>query len=88
MKISVILLSLLILSGCAKKSEHSENIGPEKAYQIERLFSYDGCTVYRFHDVGRTIHYTNCKGSTTETHECGKNCTETSEVSTENTNEN
>lgn len=84
MKTSIVLLSLLVaITGCEKKSEYATEVGPEKAYRIERLFSYEGCTVYSFQDVGRTIHYTNCKGSTIESQSCGKNCTEDTQTNTE-----
>jgi hypothetical protein len=82
MKLTAILLCVLVLAGCAKKSEHSTKVGPEKTYYIERLFTYEECTVYRFYDVGRYVHYTNCKGSTIENHSCGKNCLKSSEITT------
>lgn len=84
MKIGIVLLSLLVaITGCVKQSEYSEQVGPEKAYKIERLFTFEGCTIYRFNDSGRTIHYTNCKGSTLESHSCGKSCSEETQVNTE-----
>lgn len=79
-----ILLAILCLSAisCAKKAEQSAAVGPEKMYRIEKLFTYEDCTIYRFNDVGRYIHYTNCKGQTNSTHSCGKNCTQTDNVNT------
>lgn len=34
-------------------------------YQVDFLFEYDGCKVYRFHDRGDYIYYTNCNNQTT-----------------------
>lgn len=78
----LVFLCLGIVS-CAKKSEHTETVGPGKEYQVERLFTYEGCTVYRFQDVGRFIHYTNCNGQTTYRHTCGKNCEHDENVETQ-----
>lgn len=40
--------------------------------EVERLFTVDGCTVYRFYDNG-TRHFASCPGSTV-IHQCGKGC--------------
>ncbi len=33
-----------------------------KTYQVDYLFEHDGCKVYRFHDDGRYVYFTNCTG--------------------------
>jgi hypothetical protein len=75
----LLLLAVLSLSACQKQAEQATHTG---AYNVETLFTHDGCTVYRFYD-GRTIYYTNCKGSTQHTESCGKNCTEDVTVPTD-----
>ncbi len=32
--------------------------------ELELLFEHDGCKIYRFSDVGRSIYYTDCRGQT------------------------
>ncbi len=36
-----------------------------KSYQVDFLFEYDGCKVYRFQDRGDYIYFTNCNNETT-----------------------
>jgi hypothetical protein len=36
-----------------------------KTYQVNFLFEYDGCKVYRFFDYGNTVYFTNCNGDVT-----------------------
>jgi len=52
-------------------------------FKVEKLFTYEGCTVYRFND-DRTVYYTNCSGSTQSTYSCGKGCTHINNVTTDN----
>jgi len=33
-------------------------------YTVDFLFEHDGCKVYRFHDQGRFVYFTNCNGET------------------------
>jgi hypothetical protein len=35
------------------------------SYQVDFLFEYDGCKVYRFQDRGDYIYFTNCNNETT-----------------------
>ena len=62
-------------------SEETKKVGFGETYTVEKLFTYEGCTVYRFNDH-RTVYYTNCNGETQSSHSCGKNCTATDNVST------
>lgn len=68
-------LVAISLSGCmeAKKAETSTSAGTE--FVVDKLFTVDGCTVYRFEDGGRLRYFTNCSGSTQWHESCGKNCT-------------
>lgn len=59
----ILALSLLALSfaGCEVtpvKVEGTNNV----QVQVETLFAKDGCTVYRFTDLGHPIYYVVCEG--------------------------
>lgn len=70
----IALASVLALTGCEgrKPAEESQRAGVE--FQVDRLFTVDGCTVYRFSDNGYLRYFTNCSGSTQwdDTYQCGK----------------
>jgi len=59
-------------AGCARKAENSQQVNAE--FRVDTLFTKDGCTVYRFYDIGNYRYFTNCAGVTTWTEGCGKNC--------------
>jgi hypothetical protein len=71
---------MLALVACQKASEQAITSGE---FKVEKLFTHEGCTVYRFYD-DRTVYYTNCNGSTQSSHSCGKGCTHIDNVTTEN----
>lgn len=76
MKTYLILFMLLALVSCeGVKPVSIHKVGKNEATQVEKLFTIDGCTVYKFEDNGRTVHFTNCQGSTHYQESCGKNCT-------------
>jgi hypothetical protein len=63
------LLILIISYGflfCTRQIPISR-VTPEnnKTYQVNFLFEYDGCKVYRFLDYGNTVYFTNCNGEVT-----------------------
>lgn len=64
------LVLLLILSACARDGQESKNIGN---FRIEKLFTNEKCSVYRFYDTGNYHYYTSCQ-ETIQTLACGKNC--------------
>lgn len=69
----IIIASFLLLAACGKiESESTQKAGIDAT--VERLFTVDGCTVYRFIDSGNKRYFTNCKGSTQWSENCGKNC--------------
>lgn len=85
MKKSIIALALLAaLTGCTKQAESSAAAGVE--FRVDRLFTHDGCTVYRFHDGGRSRYFAKCEGAATSSMEwresCGQNCTRPVDVPT------
>ena len=76
-------LSIILLVGlvaCQKAPEQSTTAGE---YRVERLFTHDGCTLYRFLD-DRTVYYSNCNGSVQNEQQCGKTtCTYSTQTSKE-----
>lgn len=85
MKKSIIILAALALAGCERPpAESVAKAG--NGYQVERLFTYDGCTVYRFEVSGYGRYFTRCEGaastSTQWSESCGKNCTRPVDVPT------
>lgn len=60
MRILVLGVALLALAGCQKQAEQTQAAGSD--FQVDKLFTVDGCTVYRFQDA-RTVYFTNCSGS-------------------------
>lgn len=80
MTINKILLAIalgLLLASCAKEgtSVPVEDSVPGQDYHVRKLFTTDGCTVYRFFDTGDYHYMTNCTSTiTTITKSCGKNC--------------
>jgi hypothetical protein len=49
-------------------------------FTIDKLFTHDNCTIYRFSDGGNYIYYADCSGNQSSstlwniTESCGKNC--------------
>lgn len=70
---TLIILVVALLAGCSKPAETSTAVGTE--FVVDKLFTHEGCTVYRFSDGGNSRYYTNCQGSTSWRENCGKNCT-------------
>lgn len=82
MKQLLIIVSVLSLAACTKVPEATVQKGE---FNVERLFTVDGCTAYRFSDAGHYVYYTNCSGSAQSTisRQCGKTpCNETLNVTT------
>ena len=89
-KIMLSLTVLAMVAGCNKPAESVVRTGME--FTVERLFTHEGCTVFRFEDGGSNRYFTRCDGiaaqstttwhDTTTRHEsCGKGCTRLVEVS-------
>ena len=72
---AITLAALVLLSGCYKQAESSATAGLD--FRVERLFTHDGCTVYRFQYFG-TKYFTRCDGSVSAEvswqESCGKSC--------------
>lgn len=54
-------LAALALSGCDIERETVEKTQQQGSWKVEKLFTVDGCSVYRFYD-SRWIYYSNCAG--------------------------
>jgi hypothetical protein len=79
LKRSALGLSFLIALLCAAcdkvPEETSQTSNPN--VQAEKLFTHDGCTVYRFYDGGRNHYFSKCdnaKSQTISQQSCGKHC--------------
>lgn len=72
-RLVMLILIVLVVSGCDMQAETSTHAGI--GARVDKLFTVDGCTVYRFEDAGMNRYFTNCHGSTEWTESCGKNCT-------------
>lgn len=70
-KVAITAISIGALLGCAKQAETTTSRGD---FVVDTLFTVDGCTVYRFRDLGSARYFTNCSGSTEWRESCGKNC--------------
>lgn len=53
---------VVVAAGCTNPAEESRSAGRE--FVVDKLFTVEGCTVYRFLDGGRLVYFTNCSGST------------------------
>ena len=66
-----ILAGLVIVSGCSKEAAETKRTDNEN-FRVERLFTVDGCTVYRFHDAGDARYFSSCAGAVSWTETTGK----------------
>ena len=83
-KIMLSLAALAMVAGCEKPAESAALTGV--GFTVERLFTHEGCTVFRFWDGGYRHYFTRCDGvaaqsTTTRQESCGKSCTRSVEVS-------
>lgn len=67
MKKLIIAICALLLVSCNKDAESVQQVGI--SFQVGRLFTTEGCTVYRFSDGGRNVYFTNCTGSTSSSYQ-------------------
>jgi hypothetical protein len=79
-KIVAAFLVVLAIAGCQKKPEVTTRVG--KDFKVDKLFTHEGCTVFRFGDGGHNVYYTNCSGETMSTVFCGKGCVRPRNVKT------
>lgn len=82
-RIALIAVVALAIAGCYKHAERSETRGAG-GFEVQTLFTHEGCTVYRFYDA-RTVYFVRCedgKAFTNEEHMEGRT-TVANEVHTE-----
>lgn len=83
--IFAILATCLALTACKQEREPETTIHTGNGYRVSKLFTHEGCTVYRFYD-GNDRYFTKCESQTSATNwqeSCGKNCTRAQSISTE-----
>lgn len=78
MKRLIFLIFAAALAGCMKDPEAVTHAGVG-GFEVGRLFTHEGCTVYRFYDGGSARYFANCNGSAETSWDravsCGKGCT-------------
>lgn len=79
MKTTLIILAIAVLPGCSQQGEVTVSVN--NRFTVDKLFTHEGCTVYRFYDGGAYRYYTNCSGSTQWVEGCGKGCVRQNGVS-------
>jgi hypothetical protein len=73
MKLFVLCLCVLVSACIRPPVNTSQSNNP--AFQLDKLFTHDGCTVYRFEDAAHYHYFTDCAGSVSTQQWCGKSCT-------------
>lgn len=68
----LIIVATLLLAGCYEKIPAQEVSVVQGGYHVDKLFTVDGCTVYRFQDNSYNRYFTNCSGSTQWHESAGK----------------
>jgi outer membrane biogenesis lipoprotein LolB len=58
----ILTLTIVLLTACTGEAEEKTKVS--KNFEVDRLFTHDGCTVYRFMDKGSSHYYVNCNGGT------------------------
>ena len=79
MRTALPILAALLLASCADTTPVETKGTDNPNLAVSRMFTTDGCTVYRFYDTGYPHYFANCRGSTMTdyTKTCGKGCTTT-----------
>lgn len=72
-KIITAALAVVLLAGCETKQSEEVKTSTNPAYNVEKLFTVDSITVYRFEDNNRYVYFTNRRGNVqyTRTHKSG-----------------
>lgn len=79
MKRLAIIGAVVALAACNRVTPEQTTRPGVDGTAVERLFTVDGITVYRFYDAGRNVYFTS-NGATHHTENCGKSCTVTVET--------
>lgn len=72
-----LLLGAILLAACDEVKPLETATTQNATVDVEKLFTYEGCTMYRFHDDGKH-YFAVCTGvaatETTRSPACGKGC--------------
>lgn len=69
--VSIIVSIIFLLVSCENKGTNVPTSDSINEIKVEKLFVVDGITVYRFHDGGRVVYFTNKRGEVKSIHnEC------------------
>ena len=82
----VIFTTFLVFTDVNKKPIETTKTNNQD-YDVNKLFTKDGCDVYRFHDAGYPRYFVNCgnnQASISWNVGCGKGCTNNVSVQTSN----
>lgn len=71
LRLAALAAILALLSGCDNRQPES-SLRASDSYRVDKLFTVDGCTLYRFLDRSHYRYFTNCSGSTNYTTSSGK----------------
>ena len=58
-------VAFLAFTACSEIPLTIKSPDNNPTYNVEYLFEYDGCKVYRFSDRGQYVYFTNCRGDVT-----------------------
>lgn len=84
MKRLIILIMAIAASACTKQAMESSTPSGNSNFTVDKLFTQDGCTVYRFYDAGKR-YFVKCTSGDARTEwreQCGKNCSRPVEIPT------
>ena len=73
MKRLIILALAVAVSACTKQAMESSKPSGNPEFTVDKLFTQDGCTVYRFIDVGYPRYFVKCTSGDART-EWRENC--------------
>jgi len=79
-RLALCLLLMATLAGCREATPPATS-SVISGFKVEKLFSTEGCSVYRFIDGGYRRYFTNCSGSASWSQDCGKGCPSAQEIS-------
>jgi hypothetical protein len=63
-----LLFVAVLLSACQSDPIESSRTDNSEI-TVHKLFTHEGCTIYRFNDGGRIVHYASCQSSSDTTWE-------------------
>lgn len=82
-----VMIAVLAVAGCKKEPEYSSPAGRD--FVVDKLFTHESCTMYRFSDGGNLKYFAKCNGDSVTTRtewgeRCGNNCVRQRDITTSN----